>query len=113
MAKNNGSVGLHDKLERNIWLLLFFTAIAVSVGGLVEIVPLFTMKSTMEHNKAPELVWQRKAGQTLHDHQPGDQVMTMDKEIKCQAMVCAHIRRWNWQAVTSINVKAAISVIRR
>ena len=44
----------------------------LSVGGLVEIVPLFTMKNTFEHNKAPELVWQRQAGQTLADHKPGD-----------------------------------------
>jgi len=28
----------------------------------------------MEYNKFPELVWQRKEGQTLNDHQPGDGV---------------------------------------
>jgi cytochrome c oxidase cbb3-type subunit 2 len=72
MANNNGSVGFQEKMEKNIWLLLIILALALSVGGLVEIVPLFTMKTTMEHNKAPELVWQRKAGQTLHDHQPGE-----------------------------------------
>ena len=72
MASNNSSVGLHDKVERNIWLLLFLTAIVLSVGGLVEIVPLFTMKNTFEHNKAPELIWQRQAGQSLAEHKPGD-----------------------------------------
>ena len=72
MASNNSSVGLQDKVERNIWLLIFFTAIALSIGGLVEIVPLFTMKNTFEHNSAPELIWQRQAGQALADHKPGD-----------------------------------------
>jgi len=59
-------------MEKNIWLLLVVLALALSVGGLVEIVPLFTIKSTMEYNAAPELVWQRKPGQTLHDHKAGD-----------------------------------------
>ena len=49
-------------------------AIALSVGGLVEIVPLFTMKSTMEHNKFHELKWQRQEGQSLQDYKPGDGV---------------------------------------
>ncbi|MET0026796.1 MAG: cytochrome-c oxidase, cbb3-type subunit II [Candidatus Thiodiazotropha sp.] len=74
MANDNQSVGFQEKMEKNIWLLLVILAMALSVGGLVEIVPLFFMKDTMEHNKAPELVWQRQAGQTLHDHKPGDGV---------------------------------------
>ncbi|EGF90032.1 cytochrome c oxidase, cbb3-type, subunit II [Asticcacaulis biprosthecium C19] len=38
----------HKKLERNsIWLLIF-TVVAVSIGGLVEIVPLFRMQTTIE-----------------------------------------------------------------
>jgi cytochrome c oxidase cbb3-type subunit II len=38
----------HKKLERNsIWLLIF-TVVAVSIGGLVEIVPLFRMETTIE-----------------------------------------------------------------
>jgi len=72
MANENQSVGFQDKMERNIWVFLIILALALSVGGLVEIVPLFTIKSTMEHNASPELVWQRQAGQTLHDHKPGD-----------------------------------------
>lgn len=65
-------MAMQESMERNVWGLLIVLAIALSVGGLVEIVPLFYLKSTMEHNNAPELVWQRQAGQTLHDHKPGD-----------------------------------------
>ena len=72
MANDNQSKNLQEKMEKNIWLLLVILALSLSVGGLVEIVPLFTIKSTMEHNAAPELVWQRQAGQTLQDHKPGD-----------------------------------------
>lgn len=36
----------HDKIERNIGLLIVLTILAVSVGGLLEIVPLFFQKST-------------------------------------------------------------------
>lgn len=50
--------GLQDGMERNIWGLLIVLAIALSVGGIVEIVPLFYLKGTMEHNKFPEIVWQ-------------------------------------------------------
>lgn len=38
----------HGKLERNsIWLLVF-TILAISVGGIVEIVPLFRLETTIE-----------------------------------------------------------------
>jgi cytochrome c oxidase cbb3-type subunit 2 len=74
MAKDTKPVGLQERAEKNIWLLVFLTAVAVSIGGIVEIVPLFLMDSTMEHNDAPELVWQRQPGQTLADHKPGDGV---------------------------------------
>ena len=38
----------HGKLERNsIWLLVF-TILAISVGGLVEIIPLFRVETTIE-----------------------------------------------------------------
>jgi cytochrome c oxidase cbb3-type subunit 2 len=74
MAENNQNGGFQDKMERNIWALLIVVGIVLSVGGIVEIVPLFYLKSTMEYNKVPELVWQRKEGQTLHDWQPGDGV---------------------------------------
>lgn len=38
----------HKKLERNVTLLLVFSFIAVAIGGLVEIVPLFYLKNTIE-----------------------------------------------------------------
>ena len=38
----------HDKIERNVGLLLVLTMLAISVGGLVEIVPLFFIKETVE-----------------------------------------------------------------
>ncbi|MET0047747.1 MAG: cytochrome-c oxidase, cbb3-type subunit II [Sedimenticola sp.] len=74
MANNVEPKNFQEKMEVNIWVLIIVLALALSVGGLVEIVPLFTMKSTMEHNAAPEIVWQRKDGQTLADHKPGDGV---------------------------------------
>ncbi len=38
----------HDKIERNSVLLLILTVIVISVGGLVEIVPLFRIETTIE-----------------------------------------------------------------
>ncbi len=38
----------HGKIERNSFLLLFLTVIVVSIGGLVEIVPLFRVETTIE-----------------------------------------------------------------
>jgi cytochrome c oxidase cbb3-type subunit II len=38
----------HEKIETNAGLLLVLTMLAVSVGGLVEIAPLFFLKDTME-----------------------------------------------------------------
>lgn len=38
----------HDKIERNVGLLIILTILVVSVGGLVEIVPLFFQKSTTQ-----------------------------------------------------------------
>jgi len=58
MAENAKPRNFQERMEINIWLLLVILAIALSVGGIVEIVPLFTMKSTMEYNKFPEIVWQ-------------------------------------------------------
>ncbi|MCK9381140.1 MAG: cytochrome-c oxidase, cbb3-type subunit II [Sulfuritalea sp.] len=36
----------HDKIERNVGLLIVLTILTISVGGLLEIVPLFFQKST-------------------------------------------------------------------
>ena len=38
----------HKKIETNVILMLVLTLITVSIGGLVEIVPLFTIESTIE-----------------------------------------------------------------
>jgi cytochrome c oxidase cbb3-type subunit 2 len=38
----------HDKIETNVLLLIVLTLLTVSVGGLVEIVPLYFQKSTTE-----------------------------------------------------------------
>jgi cytochrome c oxidase cbb3-type subunit 2 len=38
----------HQKLERNVILLSLATLITISIGGIVEIVPLYTVKSTIE-----------------------------------------------------------------
>src|SRR5215471_738638 len=38
----------HDFVERNTFLLLVLTILVVSIGGLVEIVPLFTIETTIE-----------------------------------------------------------------
>jgi len=38
----------HEKVEKNLGLLIIFTILVMSVGGLVEIVPLFFQKSTTE-----------------------------------------------------------------
>ncbi|MBT8421353.1 MAG: cytochrome-c oxidase, cbb3-type subunit II [Gammaproteobacteria bacterium] len=74
MADKIHSTRLQDKLERKIIPLVIATALVLSVGGLVEIVPLFYLDSTFEHNKSPEIMWQRKEGQTLDDWKPGDGV---------------------------------------
>ncbi len=38
----------HDSIERKPWLLIVLVLLVISVGGLVEIVPLFFQKSTTE-----------------------------------------------------------------
>jgi cytochrome c oxidase cbb3-type subunit 2 len=38
----------HDSIERKPWLLIVLVVLVVSIGGLVEIVPLFFQKSTTE-----------------------------------------------------------------
>ena len=41
----------HEKIEKNSILLLILTLITVAIGGLVEIVPTFLIKSTIEDVK--------------------------------------------------------------
>lgn len=80
------STGFQDSLERSTVKMAIVIALAVAVGGLVEIVPLFYVNSTMTHLSAnvkesqkkagdvAPIVWDRKAGQTLDDWKPGDGV---------------------------------------
>ena len=72
MANNVQPKGIQEKMEVNIWAFMLAMAIALSVGGIVEIVPLFVLDKTMEHNNAPEILWQRKPGQTLDQWKEGD-----------------------------------------
>jgi len=41
----------HEKIEKNVGLMLVLTLIVVAIGGLVEIVPLYTIESTIEKVK--------------------------------------------------------------
>ncbi len=45
---NTNATSKHDLIERNMTLLIVLVILTVSVGGLVEIVPLFFQKSTTE-----------------------------------------------------------------
>ncbi|MCE5181268.1 MAG: cytochrome-c oxidase, cbb3-type subunit II [Betaproteobacteria bacterium] len=44
----------HGKIEKNLGLMLVLVMIAISIGGLVEVVPLFFIKGTVEEVKTPE-----------------------------------------------------------
>ncbi len=41
-------LGKHDRIERNVTLMLVLTLITVAIGGLVEIVPLYLVDTTIE-----------------------------------------------------------------
>jgi cytochrome c oxidase cbb3-type subunit 2 len=41
----------HETIEKNAFLLILFTIIVISFGGLVEVVPLYTIETTVEHVK--------------------------------------------------------------
>ncbi|MBK4733625.1 cytochrome-c oxidase, cbb3-type subunit II [Noviherbaspirillum pedocola] len=38
----------HEKIEKSPWLLIIFVVLVISIGGAVEIIPLFFQKSTTE-----------------------------------------------------------------
>jgi hypothetical protein len=48
MAANNAPVGGHEKIETSNFLMIVLILLAVAVGGLVEIVPLFFQRSTTQ-----------------------------------------------------------------
>lgn len=74
MSDQIHSTKLQDKTERNVFVMVVMLLVLLSVGGLVEIAPLFYLDSTMEHKQHPEILWQRKDGQSLADWQPGQGV---------------------------------------
>jgi len=45
-TSKNTSPNKHESLEKNVGLFFLFTVIAISIGGLVEITPLFFQKET-------------------------------------------------------------------
>ena len=51
---SNKPVSFQEKLEKNVWALVLATAMIVSVGGIVEIVPLFYLDTTFEDLNHPE-----------------------------------------------------------
>ncbi len=71
MSDDQKPKNIQDMLERNIFALLTATALAFSIAGIVEIVPLFHLKSTTDYTEKtdqygnvknerfPELVWER------------------------------------------------------
>jgi cytochrome c oxidase cbb3-type subunit 2 len=95
MAETTAPKNLQDRMERNIWALLIVLAIVLSIGGIVEIVPLFYLKGTMEYNKFPEIVWS-KAGKT-----PIVAVDASGKQV------------WNWKAGDGIRPYTALELAGR
>jgi len=74
MADQIHSTKFQDKIERNIFVMLVAVMLLLSVGGIVEIVPLFYLDETMEHNQHKEVLWDRQANQSLSDWKAGDGV---------------------------------------
>jgi cytochrome c oxidase cbb3-type subunit 2 len=95
--QNKPPKGIQERMERNIWALLIVLAMVLSVGGIVEIVPLFYLKSTEEANRFPEIVWNRD--------NPGSQpIVTVDAEGKEQ---------WNWKAGDGVRPYTALELAGR
>ncbi len=75
MADKIYSTKLQDLAERNVFVMFVLLMVLLSVGGLVEIVPLFYLPQTMEYNKHPEIVWDNK-GQpiSVENFKVGDKI---------------------------------------
>ncbi len=76
MADKIYSTKLQDTAERNVFVMFVMLLVLLSVGGLVEIVPLFYLDDTMEYSRHPEIVWQHdvalKDRKPLSAWKPGD-----------------------------------------
>ena len=94
---NTPPKGLQERMERNIWGLLIVLALALSVGGIVEIVPLFYLKNTEEANRFPEIVWNKDAPAA----QP---IVTVDESGKEQ---------WNWKPGDGVRPYTALELAGR
>ncbi|HIM95484.1 MAG TPA: cytochrome-c oxidase, cbb3-type subunit II [Gammaproteobacteria bacterium] len=78
MANKKGKESLQTKLEQNIFAMYLFMALAVSLAGIVEIIPLFTNPDAVKDEvtvdgKTISLLWQR-GDKKLSDWKPGDGV---------------------------------------
>ena len=72
MSENQKPKNIQEWFEQNVFGLFIGTALAVSLAGIVQIVPLFYLQSAMDYTeetdeygnvkneKFPELVWERK-----------------------------------------------------
>ena len=97
MAEIRKPKNFQEWMEISIVPLLTVLALALSVGGLVEIVPLFYLKNTFEHNKYPELVWN-------HDAPGSAPIVTVDENGKEQ---------WNWKPGDGVRPYTALELAGR
>ena len=103
MAENQKPRNFQERMEINIWVLLPVLAVVLSVAGIVEIVPLFTMKDTFEHQRVdeagnplfPELVWDQ-AGATP--------IVTVDEN---------GTEQWSWKAGNGVRPFTAVELAGR
>lgn len=96
MAENTSSKGFQDWMERNVWGLLIVLALVLSIAGIVEIVPLFYLKSTFPAlEKYPEIVWE-KAG--------AEPIVTVDESGKEQ---------WSWKPGDGVRPYTALELAGR
>ncbi len=96
MAHDTKPKGLQERMEVNIWGLLIVLAIVLSIAGIVEIVPLFYLKSTFPaQEKYPEIVWEQ-AGK--------EAIVAVDENGKEQ---------WNWKAGDGIRPWNALELAGR
>jgi len=96
MAENTSSKSFQSWMEQNLVGLLIVLALALSIGGLVEIVPLFYLKSTFPAlEKFPEIVWE-KAGT--------EPIVAVDESGKEQ---------WNWKPGDGIRPYTALELAGR
>jgi cytochrome c oxidase cbb3-type subunit 2 len=95
MAEKVTPKNFQERMEVSIVPLITVLALALSVGGLVEIVPLFYLKNTMEYNKFPEIVWP-KAGQ--------EPIVAVAADGK---------QTWNWKAGDGVRPYTALELAGR